>query len=67
MPNGESWKNITVILNAQTKSVKVEVPKAKYQIVANGGEINHLKGLGSVTTSKLKVQPQSAMIVYEKE
>lgn len=66
-PNGESWKNITVILNAQTKSVKVDVPKAKYQIVAEGGEINHLKGLGSVTTSKLKVAPQSAMIVYEKE
>ncbi len=66
-PNGDSWKNITVVLNARTTTAEIDVPEATYQIVAQDGEIDHVDGLGSVTTSKLSVAPQSAMIVYERE
>lgn len=66
-PNGESWKNITVILNARTTTAEIDVPEATYLIVAQNGEIDHEQGLGSVTTSRLSVSPQSAMIVYERE
>ncbi len=63
-PNGDTWKDITVVLNARESAAEIDVPKARYQIVAKDGKIDHLKGLGSISTSKLNVAPQSAMIVY---
>ncbi len=66
-PNGESWRNITVVLNARRSEVEIDLPEAKYMVVAQEGRINHRDGLGIVEGSKLSVAPQSAMIVYEVE
>ncbi len=65
-PNGESWKNITIVLNARRSVATIDVPLADYEIVAQNGKIDHINGLGSVKTSTLSVAPQSAMILYEK-
>ncbi|MGL5937648.1 MAG: type I pullulanase [Phocaeicola sp.] len=61
--NGDSWKDIIVVLNAQKKSVKVDVPAGKYTIVCKEGVINQA-GLGKVSGTQVVVSPQSALIIY---
>lgn len=65
-PEGEAWKDITVILNATKKNAKVEVPEGTYRVVCHDGEINPEKGLSDVKGKTLVVAPQSATIAYMK-
>lgn len=65
-PEGEEWKDITVILNATAKSVKVEVPEGVYRVVCQDGKINPEKGLSDVKGKVLVAAPQSATIAYVK-
>ena len=65
-PEGEVWKDITVILNATKKNIKVEVPEGTYCIVCHDGEINPEKGLSDVKGKTLVAAPQSATIAYMK-
>ncbi|MGL4851291.1 MAG: type I pullulanase [Phocaeicola sp.] len=61
--NGDSWKDIIVILNAQKIAAKVTIPTGSYSVVCKDGVINE-SGLGSVKGSQVMVSPQSALIIY---
>lgn len=65
-PEGEVWKDITVILNATKKNIKMEVPEGIYRIVCQDGKINPEKGLSDVKGKTLVAAPQSATIAYMK-
>lgn len=65
-PEGEEWKDITVILNAGTKTVKVEVPEGTYRLVCYDGKISPEKGLKDSKGKTLAAAPQSATIAYRK-
>lgn len=65
-PEGEIWKDITVILNAKTTAAKVEVPEGTYRIVCYDGKIAREKGLKDMKGKILTAEPQSATIAYRK-
>jgi pullulanase len=61
----DEWRNIIVMLNANTKAVEQEVPKGSYTIVCRNGQINE-QGLGSTgLTGRVTVSPQSALILHD--
>ena len=61
---GDSWQNIVVVLNANKKAVKVEVPEGQYTVVCRDGQINE-QGLGQVSGSEVSVGAQSALIMVK--
>ena len=65
-PEGEEWKDITVILNAGIKTAKVEVPEGTYRLVCYDGKISPEKGLRDAKGKTLTAAPQSATIAYRK-
>ena len=62
--NGDSWRNIIVILNAAKQACSVDIPHGNYIVVCRNGVINEA-GLGVVSGSKVSVQAQSAVILHE--
>lgn len=60
---GDSWKEIIVILNSNTKSVTQAIPQGEYTVVCNDGRIN-LNGLATVKGKKVVVPAQSALIMF---
>jgi pullulanase len=60
----DSWRNITVILNAGRADTEVTIPEGNYTIVCCDGVINE-KGLGTLQGSKIIVDAQSALIIHE--
>ena len=59
---GDSWKQVTVILNSNATPQTVSIPKGKYTVVCSDGRIN-LNGLGGVNGKKVVVPAQSALIM----
>ena len=60
----DDWRNIIVILNANSETATVSIPKGMYTIVCKDGEINeqsNQKIFGRRTT----VSPQSALILHD--
>ena len=60
----DDWRNIIVILNANSETVTVSIPKGMYTVVCKDGEINeqsNQKIFGRRTT----VSPQSALILHD--
>lgn len=64
-PNGDSWLNTIVVLNARTEPVKIDIPEGKYWIAARDGRIDLVMGLGTFTGNQLTVAPRSAMILHQ--
>ena len=60
----DSAKSLVVVLNAQKKSVKVEIPEGKYIILAQDGEAD-VEGLGAFTGSSVSAKAISATILAE--
>ena len=60
----DSWRNITVILNASRADTEVNIPEGNYTIVCCDGVINE-NGLGTLQGSKVIVDAQSALIIHE--
>ena len=60
----DDWRNIIVILNANSKSKEVTVPAGTYTKVCCDGVINE-QGLGTVTGPRITVSPQSALILHD--
>ena len=60
----DSWRNITVILNAGRADTEITIPEGNYTIVCCDGVINE-KGLGTLQGSKIIVDAQSALIIHE--
>lgn len=61
--NGDSWKEIKVILNGSTEAQEVNVPKGKWMIVARDGKIDPEKFLGAEKGGRIKIAPTSALIL----
>jgi pullulanase len=61
--NGDPWTNIIVVLNGSDQSMTVEVPPAKYTLIADGKRVN-LRGLQEFSTGRVFVAPYSASILY---
>jgi len=60
---GDRWKDITVILNSNRKSVKVKVPQGRHVIVCRDGKIDE-KGLKTVSGQSVSVPARSALIFH---
>ena len=65
-PKGETWKDITVILNSKGQKVDVEVPTGEYSIICYNGNIQPEKALFNTNGNKLSAAPHSATIAYRK-
>lgn len=64
LPEGETWKDITVILNSNSEKVEVNVPAGSYRLVSYDGKINPEKGLSNYNGGKLPAEANSATIAY---
>lgn len=64
-PAGETWKDVTVVLNARKEPVKIEVPEGRYQVVCADGKIQQDAPLGVMQGGQLTVSPRSALIVHQ--
>lgn len=61
---GDSWNNIIVILNSNTKAVSVPVEQGNYTVVVADGKVD-LNGMRQAKGKTVKVSPQSALIMYQ--
>lgn len=60
----DDWRNILVVLNANTTAQTVAVPQGTYTVVCRDGVIDE-RGLGTVSGSTVEVGPQQALIMYQ--
>lgn len=61
--NGDSWKEIVVILNGNRKLVRVTIPDGKWTVVCCDGKINP-GGLDTLSGDKVSIAASSALIIY---
>ncbi len=61
--NGDSWKDILVILNGNRKAMTLNIPEGNWNIVCHDGQIN-LTGIKPVSGMSFTVAPSSASILY---
>ena len=64
-PAGDTWKDITVILNARAEATQVSLPAGTWQVVCRDGKINPDRGLGTIRGGQVSVAPRSALIVHQ--
>lgn len=60
--NGDKWSEIKLVFNGSDETRTVNIPKGKWLIVAQDGEIN-AEGLGEAKGGKMEVAPTSALIL----
>lgn len=60
---GDTWKEIVIILNSNTKAIKQQVPQGTYTIVCSDGKAD-INGMGTVEGKRVTVPAQSAVIMY---
>ena len=63
-PNGDTWSDITVILNACNHVASVALPEGTWQVVCRDGRINPDKGLGTMQGGQVRVNARSALILH---
>lgn len=60
---GDEWQDIIVILNANKKTVEMELPVSSYTIVCKDGIVDE-NGIQTIHDSKVEVAPQTAVILH---
>ena len=60
---GDSWKDITVILNSNNKVEEISVPEGEYTAVVKDGKVDS-RGLATFSGTRIHVAPQTAMILH---
>jgi len=65
-PKGDTWKNITVVLNSADHPQSVSIPQGKYTVVCCDGIINE-NGIETIETDQIEVDPQTAIIMWNVE
>lgn len=60
--NGDSWREIKLIFNGNTEPAEVKIPKGKWIVIANDGQIK-AEGLDTTNGGKMTVPPTSALIL----
>ena len=64
----DSWRNIIVVLNSSRQEQEIAVPNADYTVnCANGVITLRSRGLERFTGNKVKVAPQSALIMHDSQ
>jgi pullulanase len=63
--NGDSWKNILVVLNGRATTKSIKIPKGKWTLVADGNTVNE-KGIKQVSTGALTIAGTAAYVLYRK-
>ncbi len=63
-PGGDSWKDITVVLNARDTSVTIKLPEGEWRTVCRDGRIDCRNGLGVTKGNCIQVAARSALIVH---
>ncbi len=61
--NGDSWKNILVIYNGESKSENFTLPSGKWNVVVNGEKAG--TKILKVVSGKISVSPISAYVLYQ--
>ena len=61
--NGDSWKDIVVVLNSNKTAQTIAIPQGKWTTVCQDGLIN-LAGISELNGKEAKVAPQEALILY---
>jgi len=61
--NGDSWKNILVVLNGDAAEKTVKLPEGKWTLVADGNVINE-KGISKGNSGEIKVAGTAAYVLY---
>jgi pullulanase len=64
--NGDSWKNIMVILNGNATAQSVKLPKGNWKMVTDGQEVK-LSGIKANLTGSVDVGGTAAWVLYENE
>ena len=64
-PAGDTWKDITVILNARDQATHIDLSEGTWQVVCRDGKINPEKGLGTMQGGQVSVAQRSALIVHQ--
>lgn len=62
--NGDSWKEILVILNGTALNKTISIPKGDWQLVADGNRINE-NGIRRINSSILTIPGSTAFILYK--
>jgi len=62
--NGDTWKNILVIHNGNTKDVNINLPEGNWIIIANNGVLN-IDGIGNSVSGEINVGSTSSLIAYQ--
>ena len=60
---GDAWRDIIVVLNADSKPQTIAIPEGTYTVVCLDGQISE-EGLGQVNGDHVQVAPQSALIMH---
>ena len=60
---GDSWKDITVILNSNKKVEEISVPEGEYTAVVKDGKVDS-RGLATFSGTRIHIAPQTAMILH---
>lgn len=63
---GDSWDDIIVILNSNTKAVIQQIPEGQYTVVCADGKAD-INGLGTIKGKKVVVPAQSAIIIHSQK
>ncbi|WP_428327779.1 type I pullulanase [Mucilaginibacter sp.] len=63
--NGDSWKNILVILNGNTSDKTVRIPAGKWILALDGDTIIE-QGIKSIESESLTIPATSAYVLYSK-
>ena len=61
--NGDSWRDIVVILNSNKTAQRISIPEGTWTSVCEGGQIN-LAGITEYKGNEVKVAPQEALILF---
>ncbi|MCE7996009.1 MAG: type I pullulanase [Roseivirga sp.] len=64
--NGDSWKEIMVILNGNALNKTISIPKANWQLVCDGMRIKE-DGIRSISSPVLTIPANTAFIMYKNQ
>lgn len=62
--NGDSWKNIVVLLNGNASAKTVQLPAGKWMLVSNSVKVDG-KGIGPLQSGAINLPGTSAYILYQ--
>ena len=61
--NGDSWKNVLVILNGDPTEKTVKLPEGKWTLAVDGNRVNE-KGISKGNSGEMKVAGTAAYVLY---